>query len=45
MLGHPTDRDFLGMARSEMITNCPMSPTAVLKANCIFGPNLAEVRE
>jgi len=44
MLSHRTDRDFLGMVHSGMIPNCPVSPTAVLKANCIFGPDLAGVR-
>ena len=44
MPGHPTNQDFLGMVRSGMITNCPVSPTAVLNANRIFGPNLAGVR-
>ncbi len=45
MLGHPTDdRDFLGMVHSRMITNCPVSPDAVINANCIFCPNLARVR-
>jgi hypothetical protein len=41
MLGYPTVRDFLGMVHSRMIANSPVSPTAVLKANRIFGPNLA----
>ena len=44
MLGHPTNQDFLGMVHSGMITNCPVSPTAVLNANRIFGPDLAGVR-
>jgi hypothetical protein len=44
MLGHPTDRDFLGMVRSGMILNCPVTPSAVRNANRIFGPNLAGVR-
>jgi hypothetical protein len=43
MLGHPTNRDFLGMVYSGMITNCPVSPDAVINANRIFGPNLAGV--
>jgi hypothetical protein len=43
-LGNPTDQDFLGMIRSGMITKCPMSPTDVLNANRIFGPNIAGVR-
>ena len=33
MLGHPTDREFLGMIRSGMILNCPVTPTAVQNAN------------
>ena len=45
MLGHPTNRDFLGMVRFGMITNYPMSPTAVINTNCLFGPDLAGVRE
>ncbi len=44
MLGHPTDRDFLGMVCSGMILNCPVTPSAVQNANLIFGPNLAGVR-
>jgi hypothetical protein len=43
-LGHPTDRDFLGMVHSGMITNCQVSPDAVINANRIFGPDLAGVR-
>ncbi len=27
-----------------MIASCPVFPTAVLNANCIFGPDLAGVR-
>ncbi len=44
MLGHLMDKDFLGMVCSGMIANCPMSPTAMVKANRIFGPDLAGVR-
>jgi hypothetical protein len=44
MLGHTTDRDFLGRVRSGMITNCPVLPNAILNANHLFGPNLAGVR-
>ncbi len=40
MLGHPTYQDILGIVPSRMIANCPVSLTAVLKANRIFGPNL-----
>ncbi len=44
MLGHPTDRDFLGMVRSGMISNCPVTPNAVKNAHHIFGPDLAGVK-
>ena len=44
MLGHPTNRDFMGMVGSRKIVNFPVSPAAVLNANLIFGPDLAGVR-
>jgi hypothetical protein len=44
MLGHPTDRNFLGMVRGGMISNCPVTPTAVQNAHQIFGPDLAGIR-
>ncbi len=44
MLGHPTDRDFLGMVHSGMILNCPVTPNAVQNTHRIFGPDLAGVR-
>ena len=44
MLGHPTDRDFLGMVRGGMISNCPLAANAVTNAHHIFGPDLAGVR-
>ncbi len=44
MLGHLTDRDFLGMVHSNMIENCPVTKSAVVNANRFFGPDLAGVR-
>jgi hypothetical protein len=44
MLGHPTDREFLGTVHSGMISNYPVTPTAMQNANQIFVPNLAGVR-
>jgi hypothetical protein len=41
MLGHPTNRDFLGMVRGGMISNCPVTPTTVQNAHQIFGTDLA----
>jgi hypothetical protein len=37
MVGHPTDQAFLRMVRSGMIVDCPVTPTAVLNSNRIFG--------
>ena len=44
MIWHPTDRNFLGMVRACMITNCPVTVSAAQNANDIFGPDLAGVR-
>jgi hypothetical protein len=44
MLGYPTNRDFLGMVRGGMISNCPVTANAVTNAHQIFGPDLAGVR-
>ena len=44
MVGHPTNREFLGMVRSHMISNCNVSDTAIHNANRIFGPDLTGVR-
>jgi len=44
MLGHPTDREILGMVRSNMINNCTVTDSAIQNANRIFGPDLAGVR-
>jgi len=44
MLGHPTDRDFLGMVRGGMISNCPVTANAVKNPHQIFGPDLAGIR-
>ena len=44
MLGHPTNRNFLGMVRGGMISNCPVTTNAVKNAYQIFGPDLAGIR-
>jgi hypothetical protein len=44
MLGHPTDHEFLGLVRANMIANCNVTESAVKNAHIIFGPNLAGVR-
>jgi hypothetical protein len=45
MLGDPTDRKFLGMVHSNIISNCSISETTVKYANLIFGPDLTGLRE
>ena len=44
MLGHPTNRKFLGMVHSHMISNYNVTDTAIHNADQIFGPDLAGVR-
>ena len=44
MVGHPTDQEFPRMVRSRMIVDCPVTPTAVLNSNRIFGPPPEGVR-
>ena len=44
MLRHPTDHNFLGMVRGDMISNCPVTVNAVNNAHQIFGPDLAGIR-
>jgi hypothetical protein len=44
MLGHLTNCKFLGMVRTNIISNCSITENTVKNANLIFGPNLAGVR-
>jgi hypothetical protein len=44
MLGHPTDRKFLGMVRLNKIANFDVTESAIKNAHAIFGPNLTGVR-
>ncbi len=43
-MGFPTDRKFLAMVRSNMISNCSITENSVKIANLIFRPDLAGVR-
>jgi hypothetical protein len=40
MLGHTTNRNFLGTVRDGMISNSPVTENAVTNAHQIFGPDL-----
>jgi hypothetical protein len=44
MVGNPTDREFNGMVREKLITNCPVTMQDVENANRIFCPDLANLR-
>jgi hypothetical protein len=44
MIGNPTEREFAGMVREKLLTNCPITVRDVENANRIFGPDLANLR-
>lgn len=44
MIGNPTDKDFEGMVREQLITNCPVTVHDIKNATCIFGPDIANLR-
>ncbi len=44
MIGNPTEREFAGMVCEKLITNCPVTVQDINNANCIFGPDLANLR-
>ncbi len=43
MIANPTKREFAGMVREKLLTNCPITVRNVDNANQIFGPNLANL--
>jgi hypothetical protein len=44
MVGYPSEKDFRNMVSSNMITNCPVTPTDISAANKIVGPNVASIK-
>jgi hypothetical protein len=44
MIANPTEREFAGMAREQLLTNCPVTVRDVDNANQIFGPDVANLR-
>jgi hypothetical protein len=44
MIANPTKREFAGMVREELLTNCPFIVRNIDNANQFFGPNLANLR-
>ncbi len=43
MIGNPTEREFAGMVREKLLTNCPITVCDVENANQFFGPDLANL--
>ncbi len=43
-MGHPTDKEFVGLVRAKMIPNCDVTESAVKNALTSFGPDLAGVK-
>ena len=44
LIGNPSENDFKGLVSNNMITNCPITTTAITNALNIFGKDLASVR-
>jgi hypothetical protein len=44
MIVNPTEKEFAGMVRERLLTNCPITVRDVDNANRIFGPDLAKLR-
>jgi hypothetical protein len=44
MTGHPTDAQFLKLARNNSIKNCPFKPDHITNAHSIFGPSITGVQ-
>jgi hypothetical protein len=45
MVGYPSEKDLRNMVSSNMITNCPFTPTDINAANKIFGHTIASIKE
>ena len=44
MIGAPTEREYQGLVRLNLLKDCPISNTDIINANKIFGPDLANIR-
>ena len=44
MIANPTEREFAGMVREQLLTNFPVTVWDVDNAKQIFGPDLANLR-
>jgi hypothetical protein len=44
LFGYPSSKDFMNMVRSNMIKNCPLSPTDIANAHKLFCPDIATLK-
>ena len=44
MIGCPSEQDFKGMVRANMIRNCPINVNDITNARNIWGPDLTSIR-
>ncbi len=44
MIANPTEREYAGMVREQLLTNCPVTVRDIDNANQFFGPDLADLR-
>ncbi len=44
IIGNPSKNNFKGIVSNNMITNCPITTTAITNARSIFGPDLTSFR-
>jgi hypothetical protein len=44
LIANPTESEFTGMVREQLLTNCPVTVRDVDNANRIFGPDVANLR-
>ncbi len=44
IIANPTEREFAGIVREQLLTNCPVTVRDIDNANQIFGPDLANLR-
>jgi len=44
MICHPIEREFTGMVREKLITNCPVTVHDINNTNLMYGPDLANLR-
>ncbi len=44
MIANPTEKEFSGMVREQLLTICPVTVSDIDNANQIFGPDVASLR-